>query len=185
MRERNPRMSIRTTFITGFPGETEADHEELLDFVRDMQFDALGVFKYSREAGTPAGTMDLDPALHVPDEVKAEREEALMLAQQEIAFENAAYVAEQRVQMDVLIDGAAGGVQGHATPGISSGTTLHVGRCYHQAPQVDSMTYVSSRNPLSAGELVRCTIVGCEGYDLIAQPTSDLERLHTLPVVNP
>ena len=186
MRERNPGMAIRTTFITGFPGETDADHEALLEFVRDMQFDAMGVFKYSREGGTPAGTMDVDPGLHVPDEVKEAREAELMLAQQEIAFENASYLAEQRVQMDVLIDGpAAGGTSGHATPGVSGEQALHVGRCYHQAPQVDSITYVSSRNQLSTGELVRCTIVGCDGYDLIAQPTTDLERLHTLPVVNP
>ena len=62
-------MAIRTTFITGFPGETQEDHEELLEFIRDMQFDAMGVFRYSREEGTPAGTMEMDPELAVPDEV--------------------------------------------------------------------------------------------------------------------
>jgi ribosomal protein S12 methylthiotransferase len=177
-------MAIRTTFITGFPGETAEDHAELLEFVRDFGFDAMGVFRYSPEEGTPAGTMDADPALHVPDEVKREREQELMLAQQEIAFENAAFQGEQRVQFDVLVDGpAAGGTSGRATAGVSEGGTLHVGRCYHQAPQIDSLTYVLSRERLAPGELVRCTVVGSDGYDLVAQPTQDLERKVALPVM--
>ena len=98
---------------------------------------------------------------------------------------NAAFLAENKVQMDVLIDEpAAGGTRGRATSGVSESSHLHVGRCYHQAPQVDSLTYVASREELSPGELVRCTIVGSEGYDLVGQPTSDLERLHRLTVVN-
>jgi ribosomal protein S12 methylthiotransferase len=184
LRERVPGIAIRTTFITGFPGETADDHAELLEFVQEFGFDAMGVFRYSPEEGTPAGTMDADPALHVPDDVKAERERELMLAQQEIAFENAAYQAEQKVQFDVLVDGpAAGRTAGLATTGVTQGGTLHVGRCYHQAPQIDSLTYVLSREPLAAGELVRCTVVGSDGYDLVAQPTSDIERKVILPVV--
>jgi ribosomal protein S12 methylthiotransferase len=183
LRDRVPGIAIRTTFITGFPGETAEDHAELLEFVQEFGFDAMGVFRYSPEEGTPAGTMDADPALHVPDEVKRERERELMLAQQEIAFENAAYQGEQRVQFDVLVDGpAAGGTSGRATAGVSGGGTLHVGRCYHQAPQIDSLTYVVSREPLSPGELVRCTVVGSDGYDLVAQPTQDIERKVALPV---
>ncbi len=107
LRERIPGLAIRTTLITGFPGETEDDHQELLEFVESFGFDMLGVFQYSREEGTPAGTMDLDPALHVPDEVKERREQELMLCQQQIAFENAAYLAEQGSQFDVLIDAVA------------------------------------------------------------------------------
>jgi ribosomal protein S12 methylthiotransferase len=184
LRERVPGMAIRTTFITGFPGETDRDHQELLEFVRDFGFDAMGVFRYSREDGTPAGTMDEDPALHVPDEVKQERERELMLAQQEIAFEAAAFQAEQRAQFDVLVDGpAAGGTTGRRTTGVGDGGTLHVGRCYHQAPQIDALTYVLSREPLAAGELVRCTVVSSDGYDLVAQPTSDIERKVVLPVL--
>ena len=184
LRERVPGMAIRTTFITGFPGETAEDHAELLDFVRDFGFDAMGVFRYSREDGTPAGTMDADPALHVPDEVKLERERELMLAQQEIAFEAAAFQAEQRTQFDVLVDGpAAGGTVGRRTAGVGDGGTLHVGRCYHQAPQIDALTYVLSREPLAPGELVRCTAVASDGYDLVAQPTSDIERKVALPVL--
>ena len=88
LRERIPGLAIRTTFITGFPGETEDDHQQLLDFVNDFQFDVMGVFKYSQEKGTVAATMEMDPALRVPDEIKQAREEELMLAQQDVAFEN-------------------------------------------------------------------------------------------------
>jgi ribosomal protein S12 methylthiotransferase len=184
LRERVPGIAIRTTFITGFPGETQEDHEELLEFVQEFGFDAMGVFKYSPEDGTPAGTMDADPALHVPDEVKAEREAELMLAQQEIAFENAAYQAEQRVQFDVLVEGpAAGGTKGRATTGVGAGGTLHTGRAYFQAPQIDSLTYVLAKERLAPGELVRCTVVGSDGYDLVAQPTAELERKVGLKVL--
>ncbi|MEC8734011.1 MAG: 30S ribosomal protein S12 methylthiotransferase RimO [Planctomycetota bacterium] len=185
LRDRIPGMAIRTTFITGFPGETEDDHRRLMDFVEEMEFEAMGVFRYSREAGTPAGRMDRDPDLHVPDEVKLRRERELMLLQQRIAFENAAYLAEHRVQLDVLVDApAAGGTEGRATPGVNdSGNRLHVGRAYHQAPQIDSLTYLSSREALSPGELVRCTIVDSDGYDLVAQPSAELETRFNLPVV--
>ena len=185
LRERIPGMAIRTTFITGFPGETEDDHRQLMEFVEEMEFEAMGVFRYSREKGTPAGRMDQDPELHVPEAVKLEREQELMLLQQKIAFENAAYLAEQRVQLDILVDApASAATQGHATPGVSShDSLLHVGRAYHQAPQIDSLTYLASHKALSPGELVRCTIVGSDGYDLVAQPTEELERGLSLPVV--
>ena len=172
MRERIPGLAIRTTFITGFPGETKADHQELLEFFEDFGFDMMGVFRYSREDGTPAGTMDEDPALHVPEEIKQQREAELMLAQQSIAFENAAYVAQQRCEFDVLIESRAAG----------DAPDRYLGRCYHQAPQVDSVTYINSPRPLSPGELVRCTIVDSAGYDLIAQPTADLTKSVALPL---
>ncbi len=184
LRERIPGLALRTTFITGFPGETEDDHQQLLELIEEAQFDAMGVFQYSREDGTPAGTMDEDPELHVPDDVKARRESELMELQQRIAFENCAYVAEQRCQFDVLIDGpAAGKSSGRATTGVGTGGTLHVGRAYHQAPQIDGLTYVQSKEPLSPGELVRCTVVSSDGYDLIAQPSADLDTTVRLKVV--
>lgn len=184
LRERIPGIAIRTTFITGFPGETAEDHEELLEVVRDFGFDMMGVFRYSREEGTPAGTMDEEPSLHVPDEVKVEREAELMLAQQEVAFEQAAYLAEQKVRFDVLIDGpAAGRTAGRRTTGVADASTLHVGRAYFQAPQIDSLTYVLSAEKLAPGELVRCTVVDSDGYDLIARPTHELEKRTSLPVV--
>jgi len=185
IRGRIPGLAIRTTLITGFPGETDEDHAALVEFIDDFGFDALGVFQYSREDGTPAGTMDLDPALHVPDDVKAAREAELMLAQQTLAFDNAKYVAEQASQFDVLIEGPApGNTEGRATAGVmASAGALYTGRCYHQAPQVDSLTYIHSAEALSPGELVRCTIVDADGYDLIARPTEQLERAVRLPVV--
>ncbi|MDA1008231.1 MAG: 30S ribosomal protein S12 methylthiotransferase RimO [Planctomycetota bacterium] len=184
LRDRIPGMAIRTTFITGFPGETEDDHQELLEFIEEHQFDAMGVFQYSREEGTPAGTMDLDPALHVDDETKACREAEIMELQQRIAFENAAFVAKQECQFDVLIEGSADGQSSaRATTGVSDGLVLHNGRSYHQAPQIDSMTWVASQKPLATGELVRCTIVESEGYDFIARPTEDLQRTHSLPIL--
>lgn len=195
LRERVPGMAIRTTFITGFPGETQGDHEQLLEFIDEIGFDAVGVFQYSREDGTPAGKMDLDPELHVPDEIKAQRHAELMDLQQQIAFEQAAYLAEQfdpadpnesGVRFDVLIDRAAPEREAAEEPGVrargSAPLTVHAGRTYFQAPQIDATTYVATRQPLSPGELVRCVIVGSDGYDLIAQPLADVERKVSLPL---
>ena len=184
LRERIPGIAIRTTFITGYPGETQEDHEELLEVVREFGFDMMGVFRYSPEEGTPAGTMDADPELHVPDEVKVEREAELMLAQQEVAFEQAAFLAEQQCQFDVLIESkSAGQTKGRATTGVAKAGSLHTGRAYFQAPQIDSLTYVHSSEDLAPGELVRCTVVDADGYDLIAQPTHEREKKVGLPVV--
>lgn len=176
LRDRIPGMAVRTTFITGFPGETQDDHEQLLAFIEEVGFDAVGVFKYSREQGTPAGTMELDESLRVPEEVKIERHAEIMAVQQKIAFEQAAYLAEQfdpeqpltsGCQFDVLID---------RPQGEANGKHIAQGRTYFQAPQIDAVTLVESRSPLSPGELVRCTVVDAEGYDLVAQPVTDLEK---------
>ncbi len=195
LRDAAPGMAIRTTFITGFPGETEADHEELMAFVDEIGFDAMGVFEYSREPGTPAGTMEVDPALAVPAEVKARRKAELMELQQGIAFNQAKFLAEQfdprnpettGVQFDILIDKAmkssvrdtAGVTEAYGGKG-----SLYSGRAYFQAPDIDSVTYVTSRETLAPGELVRCTIVDADGYDLVARPVSELVRRVSLKVV--
>jgi ribosomal protein S12 methylthiotransferase len=179
LRDRIPGVAIRTTFITGFPGETEEDHQELLGWIRDFQFDAMGVFQYSQEAGTVAGTMENDPALCVPADVKARREEELMLAQQEIAFENTAYLAEQTAIFDVLIDGP-----GRDRETDNDTLQVYTGRCYHQAPQVDACTWVLSSRSLAPGELIRCTIIDSDGYDLVARPLDELEAGVSLPVIS-
>ncbi|MGP1346237.1 MAG: 30S ribosomal protein S12 methylthiotransferase RimO [Phycisphaerales bacterium] len=204
LRETIPGIAIRTTFITGFPGETEEDHEQLMDLIDEVGFEAMGVFEYSREPGTPAGTMDEDPALHVPAEVKARRKHELMSLQQEIAFEQAEYMAslfdpskplESGVQFDVLIDkplasrsmGVKGaektgsGVADHG--GTAAGGRLHQGRAYFQAYDIDSVTFVQSKSPLATGELVRCAVIGSDGYDLIARPISELVNRVSLPVM--
>jgi len=191
LREKIPGMAIRTTFISGFPGETEEDHRELVEFVERMEFDALGVFEYSHEPGTVAGTMEDDPAYAVSSADKARRRAEVMEAQQRIAFGQAAYLAEQfdeknptagGVQLDVIIDETLRS-SGRRTSGIGDGGRLYRGRAYHQAPQIDSVTYIQSRDSRSPGEVVRCTIVGSDGYDLVARPTTELEKRIGLRVV--
>lgn len=182
LRERVDGMAIRTTFISGFPGETEADHEELLRFIEKMNFEAVGVFEYSQEPGTVAGTMEQDAKLAIPAEVKKRRRDEVMELQQRIAFARAAALAEGYdektrkggTQLEVMIDTPLA-TQGQQTTGVSKGGKLYQGRTYFQAPQIDSVTYVQSREKLAKGEVVRCTIVGSDGYDLIAKPTAEIE----------
>lgn len=189
LRDEIPGMALRTTFITGFPGETTEDHDALLEFIEEIQFDAMGVFRYSAEQGTPAARLESDDRLAVPDEVKRAREAELMLAQQEIAFENAAFLGEEGVVMDVLVDGEAPDQAEVALPeddpAVRTDQSLHlsIGRCYFQAPQVDAQTCVASAGSISPGEIVRCRIVGSDGYDLVARPVDDLERRTSLPVL--
>jgi ribosomal protein S12 methylthiotransferase len=149
-----PGLVLRTTFIVGFPGETEAEFAELLDFVATTRFERLGVFTYSHEPDTPAAKLpDLLPA-----EVALERRDRLMAVQQPIAFAlNRGLVGRT---LDVLIDA-------HAPDGKS----LWLGRTYADAPDVDGVTWVKG-NQLSPGDLVTCEIVAAEGYDLIARAAS-------------
>ncbi len=189
LREAVPGMAIRTTFISGFPGETERDHEELMRFVESMKFEAVGVFEYSHEPGTVAGTMEDDPNLAVPHETKARRRGEIMALQQRIAFAKAAALADKFDEKRPL--GADGQVRGAVfdvlidelrrasavkTSGVTDGGRLYAGRTYFQAPQIDSVTYVQSREKLAPGELVRCAIVGSDGYDLVARPVAELEK---------
>lgn len=145
-----PNLVLRTTFIVGFPGETEAEFEELLEYVKSARFERLGVFPYSYEPDTPAAKL---PG-HISDEVKSDRRDRVMEAQQEIAFAfNQGMVGRQ---LDVLIDGPA-----------PEGKNLWVGRTYADAPDVDGVTFVRGVS-LEPGDLVACEVVAAEGYDLIA-----------------
>jgi ribosomal protein S12 methylthiotransferase len=150
LRDRIPGIAIRTTFIAGSPGETEAQHRELVDFVRDFGFDMMGVFPYSPEPGTPMGRM----TDQVPDDVKQRRVEELMLAQQQVAFAKSEALVGQTIQ--VLID----------RPDRSPGT--YIARSQAQAPDIDSVVYVSGRD-LHAGELVDVKVTDFQAYDLVAQ----------------
>ena len=151
LRNTMPGLVLRTTFIVGFPGETEAEFEELLAYVEATRFERLGVFPYSFEPDTPAAKL----SGHLPEAVKNERRDRVMAAQQPIAFEfNRGLVGKT---LDVLIDGPA-----------PEGKNLWVGRTYADAPDVDGLTYVQGHN-LEAGDIVSCAIVGTEGYDLIAR----------------
>jgi ribosomal protein S12 methylthiotransferase len=155
LRSRIPNLVMRTTFITGFPGETDADFDELVEFVREQQFERLGVFTYSFEPDTPAAKLPD----HLPEEVKNERRAALMAEQQEIAFAwNDKQVGRQ---FDVLIDGA-----------VPEQPNAWIGRSYADAPDVDGVVYVTGEE-LSAGAIVPCEVVGRSEYDLVAAQVGD------------
>jgi ribosomal protein S12 methylthiotransferase len=151
LRDRIPDLTLRTTFITGFPGETEAEFTELAEFVEAQKFDHMGVFVYSHEESTPSSRL----ADHVPNEVKIERRERLMAVQQQVAFErNEARLGHQ---MDVLIDGP-----------VSGEPNIWKGRTKEEAPDVDGLVYVTgNEHHLASGAITRCEIVASQDYDLI------------------
>jgi ribosomal protein S12 methylthiotransferase len=179
LRDRVPGMAIRTTFISGYPGETEAEHRELLDFIRDFRFDNLGVFCYSPEPNTPAGTLHKTRAVDEPTANR--RREELMLAQQQIVFERHRRAAESRLGQEVLIDRQAAS-RGRKTAGVGEGGRLYIGRTRQQAPDIDGSVYLQSRQALAPGEVVACTVVDADGYDLVARPTQEIHTKFSLPL---
>jgi len=149
LRSQVKNLVMRTTIITGFPGETDEQFSELADFVREQRFERLGVFTYSFESDTPAARLPD----HLPDEVKEARREEIMAIQQEIAFEwNAAQVGKV---VDVILD--------RPVPGQKD---AWIGRGHADAPDVDSVIYVTGKK-LSAGKIVPCEIVTTSEYDLV------------------
>jgi ribosomal protein S12 methylthiotransferase len=176
LRTRMPDIALRTTFIVGHPGETEADFEQLLDFVRTNRFDMVGCFKYSREEGTPSGTMDQVPALHVPPEEADRREEALMLLQQEIVFERNERMAADKRKLQLLVEGP------DEENEAGKGEHVYLARAPFQAPQVDSLTRLIAKRTLSAGELVDAVVTEAMEYDLVARPEDELHRRVSLPM---
>ncbi|HDQ73279.1 MAG TPA: 30S ribosomal protein S12 methylthiotransferase RimO [Chloroflexi bacterium] len=143
-----PQIAIRTTFIVGFPGETEQEFQALLNFVEDTAFDRVGVFTYSHEEGTPAAVLPDD----VAPEVKEERRRRLMVLQQPISLaKNQALLGQT---LDVLIEGV--------------GEDISVGRSYRDAPEVDGMVLVQAESPV--GEIVPVRISDALEYDLIGDP---------------
>ena len=155
LRREIPNLVLRTTFIVGFPGETESEFAELLAYVAASRFERLGVFPYSLEPDTPAARL----ANHLDEATKLDRRDRVMAAQQPIAFEfNQNLVGRS---LDVLIDTAAPDSRGD----------LWVGRTYADAPDVDGLVSVTGAN-LEPGDLVECSILKADGYDLIARPTA-------------
>ena len=148
LRDRVKGMTIRTTFIVGFPGETQADFRELLAFVKDFKFDALGVFEYSPEEGTPSARMDKQ----VLAELKRERAGQIMLAQQKIAF--AANRRRVGKPLRVLVDGTD--AQGRCL-------ARHAG----QAPDIDSICLLGQPRP--TGQFVTAKVIAADGYDLVLE----------------
>ncbi len=151
LRREIPDISLRTTLITGFPGETEEQHEELLDFVDEMEFDRLGVFTYSPEEDTPAAEMDGQ----IAEEVKEDRQAELMELQQDIAFDR----AEDMIGREVLV----------MIEGKVADENAYVGRTYKDAPNVDGLIFVNTDEELMSGDFVKVKVTGALEYDLIGE----------------
>lgn len=149
LRERIPDIALRTTLIAGFPGETEEQHEEMLDFVDEMEFERLGVFPYSAEEGTPAAEFPNQ----VDEDVKSERRDALMELQQEIAFSHSEDMVGR--ELTVLIEG------------YLPEDRVYVGRTYMDAPGVDGSIFVTSEEELLSGDFIKAEVTGASGYDLV------------------
>lgn len=151
LRKEIPDIAIRTTLITGFPGETQEQHEELLEFVDEMEFDRLGVFTYSPEEDTPAAVMPDQ----IPEDVKEDRQAELMELQQEIAFD----LAEEMIGREVLV----------MIEGKVADENAYVGRTYKDAPNVDGLIFVESEEELMSGDFARVRITGALEYDLMGE----------------
>ena len=151
LRDRIPDICIRTTLITGFPGESKEDHEETIDFIDEMQFDRLGVFTYSREEDTPAYSFDGQ----VDEDVMEERKEELMYLQQEIVFaENEQMIGKE---LEAFVEGQV------------SGQDVYVARTYKDAPGVDSFVFIETGRSLMSGDIVKVHITKANEYDLIGE----------------
>jgi ribosomal protein S12 methylthiotransferase len=151
LREEMPDIAIRTTLIVGFPGETEEEFNELYTFVKDMEFDRLGVFTYSREEGTPAAKMEDQ----IDEEVKQKRKEMIMALQQDIsARRNQKQVGKT---MQVLIEGKL------------TDEPVYIGRSYQDAPDIDGQVFVQYEGELISGEYVQVRITEASDYDLIGE----------------
>ncbi|MFY8202289.1 MAG: 30S ribosomal protein S12 methylthiotransferase RimO [Pirellula staleyi] len=153
LRDGIPNLVMRTTMITGFPGETDEQFDELEAFVAEMRFERVGVFTYSIEPDTPAAKLPD----HLPERIKKERRNRLMAVQQRNAFA----WCEERIgtRMDVLIDKV-----------VDEANNVWLGRSYADAPDVDATVFVTGEKdkPIKAGDLVDCEIVSSKNYDLIA-----------------
>lgn len=149
LRERIPDIAIRTTLITGFPGETEEEFGNLMKFVDEMEFERLGVFPYSAEEGTPAAEMEDQ----VPEEVRQSRRDSVMELQQEISAETSASCLGRI--MDVLIDG------------YLYDEDVYIGRTFMDAPGIDGNVFVRSEGELISGDIVPVQICEASEYDLI------------------
>ncbi len=154
LRSAVPDIAIRTSLITGFPGETEGDHEELLDFLREYRLDRVGVFTYSKEEGTPAYRMKGQ----VPARVKQARQKQLMQLQQGIVFEKNRELAGKT--MKVVIDGRI------------PEDDVYVGRTYMDAPDIDGRVFVESDRELISGTVIEAEITSFRDYDLLATDTA-------------
>ena len=151
LRQEIPDIALRTTLITGFPGETQEQHEELMEFVDEMEFDRLGVFTYSPEEDTPAAEM----SDQISEEVKQERQAELMELQQDIVFDQ----AEDMIGQEVLV----------MIEGKVADENAYVGRTYKDAPNVDGLIFINTDEELMSGDFAKVKVTGALEYDLIGE----------------
>ena len=151
LRQEIPDIALRTTLITGFPGESEQDFEQLKEFVEELRFDRLGVFTYSREEDTPAAAMEEQ----VPEEVAEKRRDEIMQIQQKIAFEKTS--AQIGRALEVMVEGAL------PEDGV------YITRTYMDAPEVDGYVFVATDWNLMSGDFLNVKITGADEYDLIGE----------------
>ena len=151
LRKEIPEMCLRTTLISGFPGETQEDHEEMYNFVNEMEFDRLGVFTYSQEEDTPAAIMDEQ----IEEEVKLQRQAELMELQQEIAFEKAEDMIGR--VLTVMVEGKV------------ADEDAYVARTYRDAPGVDGYLFINTTANLMTGDFVKVRVTDSNEYDLIGE----------------
>lgn len=151
LRSEIPGIALRTTLITGFPGETEEDFADLKEFVKEQRFERLGVFPYSQEEDTPAAEFENQ----VEEEVKEARRDEIMALQQEIAFEK----CQEQIgrEFSVMVEGSL------PEEGV------YIARTYMDAPEVDGYVFVRSEWNLMSGDFITVKVVGAEGYDLIGE----------------
>lgn len=151
LRRSIPDIMLRTTLITGFPGETAEDHEELMEFVNEMEFERLGVFTYSPEENTPAALMENQ----IEEEVKENRKEELMELQQEISLDNGEKLIGKT--LTVMVEGKV------------ADENAYVGRTYGDAPGIDGYIFINTGELLMSGDFVRVKVTGALEYDLIGE----------------
>ena len=151
LRSQIPDIALRTTLISGFPGETEEDQEEVMRFVDEMEFDRLGVFTYSPEEDTPAATMPDQ----VAEEVKEARRDEIMELQQEISYEKSQSMIGK--VLEVMIEGKV------------ADENAYVGRTYRDAPNVDGLIFVNTSEELMSGDFAKVKVTGSADYDLIGE----------------
>lgn len=151
LRKEIPDIALRTTLISGFPGETDEMHEEVMEFVDEMEFERLGVFAYSPEEDTPAAEFENQ----VEEQVKEDRRDEIMELQQEIAFDK----CEEMVGKELLV----------MIEGSVAGENAYVGRTYRDAPNVDGYIFVNTEENLMSGDFVRVKVTGALEYDLIGE----------------
>lgn len=161
IRKKLPNGTIRTTFVVGFPGETEEDFSELYNFVKETRFDRVGVFTYSKEKGTPA----FDFKNQVPEKIKQERRDKLMKLQQKISLEkNQSFIGKE---IDMLVEYLKHDVK--AIHELPQSSTRIVGRSFRDAPEIDGQLYIDLKDNETAptpGEFIKVNVIDCDEYDL-------------------